>query len=78
MNTLKSVRKKNVILLASEKCGEFCCLTNEKYNTAAMNHLNGDTYKQVHDIKVETVKKQTNSSLYQVCISAKISNEIKR
>ena len=61
MNILKSKRKKNVMLLPSDKSGEFCCRINEQYITATMNHLNRDAYKQVRNIKVEIVEKKINS-----------------
>ena len=78
LNTLKSLKKKNLIFLPSDKGGEFCCLTSEQYNNAAMDHLRGDVYKQVRNIKVETVERKINTSWNQVCQSAQINDKTKR
>ena len=59
-STLKQLRNKSLVLLPSDKGGEFCCLSEDQYQRAANEHLSDQTYRQVRTIKVDTVERRLN------------------
>ena len=42
-SAITSLKQKPYVYLPSDKGGEFCVMTNEEYNEAAMSHLNDCT-----------------------------------
>jgi len=70
--TLRTLRMKNLILIPSDKGGEFCSLTQEQYHNAAINHLSGSAYKKVRNIKATTVEKRINTVWKKICVEAEL------
>ena len=60
--TLKSLKKKDLVLLPSDKGTEFCAIETKKYKEAGMVHLqDNNTYKSTK-VAPSTIEKAINST----------------
>ena len=76
LNTLK--KKTNLILMPSDKGGEFCAMTTEMYASAVTKHLeNRTTYRVMHNISAETVESRINECWKRICRERKVNNRAK-
>jgi len=76
LRTLRSLRNKNLLLLPSDKGGEFCALTRQQYHSAAINHLSGPAYRKIRNVKPLTIEKRINSTWRSVCNDAELPKNI--
>ena len=63
INILKSMKKKPLIFLPSDKGGEFCVVDQHVYTTAVLSHLSDETtYKRISHMKAKTIEIKINTA----------------
>lgn len=76
---IKSLRQKPNIYLPSDYGGEFCIISNEKYNEAALDHLNDPTtYRNIPRMTAKTVETKVNSKWKEICQRRHIPKNVQR
>ena len=62
MAAVKGLRRKPIVILPSDKGGEFCAINSVQYTEAGLKHLS-DTkfYKEIKKISASTIENKTNA-----------------
>ena len=67
-SAITSLKQKPYIYLPSDKGGEFCVMTKEEYNEAALNHLNDCTEKN----RMRSEKQPFSTVLQYGCVALRM------
>lgn len=77
--TLRSLKRKGLVCLPSDKGSEFCILDIQTYTEAALNHLNDSTtYKRVPRMSAKTIEKKVNAVWKDICMTNLIPRHIEK
>ena len=77
--TIKQLRDKDLIYLPSDKGGEFCIIEKDRYDSAALEHLNdATTYRPSRITKPQTIEKKINNIWRTITATTRIPDHIVR
>ena len=79
LQTLKELKKKDLVFLPSDKGKEFCVINENKYNEATRQHLSDNSvYQVVKKIQPSTLESKINKTWVDICKSVKLSKPIQK
>lgn len=79
MTTLKTLKRKDLVYLPSDKGTEFCTISTTEYDRAAFEHLGDESsYQPISHMASSTIEDKINSTWSRVCVEAKLSTRIRK
>ena len=74
---LNNLSKKDIVCLPSDKGKEFCVIEKDRYDSAALEHLNDiNIYKQIKRLTVGTIEHKINNVWKKVCEEVELPKHI--
>ena len=74
---MKILKEKSLEINLSDKGGEFCTISKEKYTELGLNHLNdANTYKKYRTITAATIEAKINKTWKEVAAKNNLSKAI--